>query len=353
VQNLFAKEMLSVRKLPPQLQRKFEEYGFTPVELSPHATYEIGKKYWCGYWSRWYKVLNAVYQDHGNWKELKSVTVEWQNGEISTHCTSLDPKNDYELIERAALKQNGRAGESPARLFVDMDGTLAVFHPAMALEELYEPGYFAGLEPQENVLRAVRTLARGHPNIKVYTLSAVLSDSPYALEEKNAWLDRYLPEVGGANRLFSPYGTDKKSLIPGGIRSTDFLLDDYTHNLMRWSPGRGIKLLNAINHTRGTWQGDRIRYDKPPEEIVENLIRITQGGHVLDERPAVTRDSVLKEVQDQAWNNVMAYSKNYAMTLPKKGFEEDWKAALAKAGIVNQMVDELPRPEPYRARGTG
>lgn len=250
--------------------------------------------------------------------------------------------------QRKTLK---RAGESPARLFVDMDGTLAVFHPAMALEELYEPGYFAGLEPQENVLRAVGTLARGQPNVKVYILSAVLSDSPYALEEKNAWLDRHLPEVGGASRLFSPYGTDKKLLIPGGVRSTDFLLDDYTHNLIQWSPGRGIKLLNNINHTRGTWQGDRIRYDKPPEEIVENLIRITQGGHVLDERPAITRDSVLKEMQDQAWNNVMAYSQNYAMTVPRKGFEADWKDALAKAGILNQMVDELPLPEPHVGRG--
>ncbi|MEM5780313.1 MAG: hypothetical protein AAGU02_04105, partial [Lawsonibacter sp.] len=45
-----------------------------------------------------------------------------------------------------------RVGHTPARLFVDMDGTLAVFHPVAELDALYEPGYFAGLEPQEPVL---------------------------------------------------------------------------------------------------------------------------------------------------------------------------------------------------------
>lgn len=44
------------------------------------------------------------------------------------------------------------------RLFVDMDGTLAEFHPVHSMEELHAKGYFAGLPPQQNVVEAVRIL---------------------------------------------------------------------------------------------------------------------------------------------------------------------------------------------------
>lgn len=44
------------------------------------------------------------------------------------------------------------------RLFVDMDGTLAVFRKVDELETLYEKGYFLNLAPQKNVLAAVREL---------------------------------------------------------------------------------------------------------------------------------------------------------------------------------------------------
>ena len=44
------------------------------------------------------------------------------------------------------------------RLFVDIDGTLAVFKPVDTLETLYEKGYFLNLEPHENVVAAVNEL---------------------------------------------------------------------------------------------------------------------------------------------------------------------------------------------------
>ena len=139
------------------------------------------------------------------------------------------------------------------RLFVDIDGTLAVFKPVDTLETLYEKGYFLNLAPHENVVAAVKEIVTNHPEIEVNILSAYLTDSQYALQEKNEWLDRYLPEIDQTHRIFVPCGSDKKEGI-GGIRSDDFLLDDYTHNLNEWQPpARGIKLLNAINHTRGSW----------------------------------------------------------------------------------------------------
>jgi transcriptional regulator with XRE-family HTH domain len=236
-----------------------------------------------------------------------------------------------------------RADElSSARLFVDMDGTLAVFHPVDTLETLYEPGYFINLSPHENVLQAIRTIIQQHPEVEVNILSAVLTDSPFALKEKNEWLDRYLPELDAAHRFFPPCGADKKEFIPGGVRPTDYLLDDYTQNLTLWHPpGQGIKLLNGINHSRGTWEQDRIRYDKSPDALVKNILSVMNGEKVLDEKPQYTRDEVLNELRDQAWNNVLAYSGNYLMTEPKDGYEADWKAATTKAEIIDQMAQDF------------
>lgn len=110
------------------------------------------------------------------------------------------------------------------------------------------------LKPNENVLGAIKQLIAKN-DIDVYILSAYLSDSHYALDEKNAWLDKYLPELPQEKRLFVPCGTDKSIVVPGHIKHDDYLLDDYTKNLSEWEPpARGIKLINGINHTNGTWQ---------------------------------------------------------------------------------------------------
>lgn len=185
--------------------------------------------------------------------------------------------------------------EGNQRLFVDMDGTLAVFTPVDELEALYQKGYFLNLKPQEKVVEAVRYIIKNHPEIGVYSLSAYLSDSQYALSEKNEWLDRNLPEIDEAHRIFCPCGSDKKEYVPGGIRESDHLLDDYNKNLNEWEPaGRGIKLLNPINHTRGSWQGDRIRYDRPPESLANGIVDIMQGKRrIFDNR--VTGEEVMQE----------------------------------------------------------
>lgn len=172
------------------------------------------------------------------------------------------------------------------RLFVDMDGTLAVFTPLDTLEKLYEKGYFLNQAPHQNVVEAVRDIIVNHPEIEVNILSAYLTDSPYALVEKNEWLDRYLPEIDQAHRVFVPCGSDKKEGIKGGVRETDFLLDDYTKNLVDWEPpGRGIKLLNAINHTKGTWEHDRIRFDREPESLADGVVAVMRGERqIFDEK---------------------------------------------------------------------
>jgi len=175
----------------------------------------------------------------------------------------------------------------PQRLFVDMDGTLAVFTRVETLEDLYEQGYFLNLAPHVNVVNAIKHIVKTEPRIQVGILSAVLMDSDYALDEKNVWLDRYLPEITSEHRIFLPCGSDKKERIRGGVAKEDFLLDDYTQNLLLWEvAGRGIKLLNGINNTRGTWTGDRVRFDKPPAELAKNILDIMAGrNRVFDTRP--------------------------------------------------------------------
>lgn len=74
------------------------------------------------------------------------------------------------------------------RLYVDMDGTLAVFNNQIESEEvLFQKGYYRNLPPQKNVIEAVRILATKEPDMEVFILSAVLP-TPYAQREKIEWL---------------------------------------------------------------------------------------------------------------------------------------------------------------------
>ncbi|WP_092755450.1 5' nucleotidase, NT5C type [Hydrogenoanaerobacterium saccharovorans] len=216
------------------------------------------------------------------------------------------------------------------RLFVDMDGTLAVFKPTNRLEALYEKDYFANLKPIDSVIGAIKLIIKQHPEVEVNILSSYLSDSPYALQEKNEWLDMYLPETNSdKRRIFLPCGQDKKDYVAGGIKETDYLLDDYTHNLSQWEPpAKGIKLLNGINHTRGTWDKDRIRFDKSSEQLASDIINVMAGvAQVKDDKPELTdgkeqaqmadfMDSTIVEVLKQK-GNVMLLQWHY----PNNNFE--------------------------------
>lgn len=99
-----------------------------------------------------------------------------------------------------------------SRLFVDMDGTLSVFRKIDAIEELYEQGFFISQEPHQNVVDAVKLFIKSNPETEVYIL------------------------------------------------------------LNEWSPpAHGIKLMNGINHTKGTWKSDKVFFDRTPEEIVMDI----------------------------------------------------------------------------------
>ena len=174
--------------------------------------------------------------------------------------------------------------ERKPRLFVDMDGTLAVFNQIDKLETLYEQGYFANLTPQVNVVDAVR-MVQARNEIEVFVLSAVLTDSKYAQVEKNEWLNIYLPEIDERHRIFVPCGEDKTMYVPDKILEEDVLLDDYTVNLNAWEPpAKGLKLLNGINGTKGTWQKSRISIEHSADELADMIADYVLEGKVVEDK---------------------------------------------------------------------
>lgn len=181
--------------------------------------------------------------------------------------------------------------EKKPRLFVDMDGTLAKFNNQISSEEqLYEKGYFFNLEPQMDVVDAIRDIIK-EDKMEVFALSAVLTDSLYALNEKNEWLDKYLPELGDDRRVFSPVGQEKALHIPNGIQQGDILLDDYSKNLHEWpKDGLAIKLMNGINGTKGTWKGPSVDLFSGAKDIKQGIESLVFGAENEPERRAVAKN---------------------------------------------------------------
>ena len=92
-------------------------------------------------------------------------------------------------------------------VFVDIDGTVAQWLPTTTPEELVEPGYFQNLPPYTQMVENVRYLIRH--GVQVYSLSAYMQTKGDPVAEKNLWLDKYIPEIPNAHRLFCPCDASK------------------------------------------------------------------------------------------------------------------------------------------------
>lgn len=161
-------------------------------------------------------------------------------------------------------------------LCVDMDGTIVVWRGASSEEDLFQKGFFLNVGAYPSVLSAVKEIIKTRKDIEVYIVSAVLNDSKYAIDEKNQWLDMYLPEVNKAHRIFTlPHETKAEAVSKFADFKHDIiaLLDDYTLNLKEWvcHDGVGIKVMNGINGTNGTWCGAGVSVTSPDFDIANDI----------------------------------------------------------------------------------
>lgn len=169
------------------------------------------------------------------------------------------------------------------RIYIDMDGTVAKWNPTASFEELHEKGYFANLNPLKPMLQSLKELS-SQKEVELFILTSYLPESKYAKEEKKAWLDKHMPFIKEENKIYVKYGNDKSTYVRGGVSENDYLIDDYTKNLEEWdrSGGSAIKLMNGINHTRGSWKGQKIdAYEKGlTEKLVIELNKPTKSYYI-------------------------------------------------------------------------
>lgn len=163
------------------------------------------------------------------------------------------------------------------RIFVDMDGTIARFHDEnLYLERMFEKGFFRDLKPFENAVSAIKELVKDNTS-EIFILSATVNSC--SLEEKQEWLDRYLPEIDKEHRIFISLNVPKSEAIGHRLTDKDILIDDYNKNLLEWQKagGTSVKAKNNINH-KGLhgelWKGDLIDITDTAESIVERMTKI-------------------------------------------------------------------------------
>lgn len=168
-----------------------------------------------------------------------------------------------------------KKSDTPLRIFIDMDGTIANIHaiPDWWEKVQSEKDFFKKLEPFSNMITALMLTEIYYGNkIMLCSLSAVdkgqLSDAHEA--SKNVWLDENAYFI--KERIFVQCG-QKKSACVGTLSRRDILLDDYSKNLNDWveDGGTAIKIRNGINCINGNWKGEIIYNQDSVDAIVRKL----------------------------------------------------------------------------------
>lgn len=154
-------------------------------------------------------------------------------------------------------------------IFIDMDGTIAKWQ-SVGPDTFCKRGYFSSLPQIESMVEATKYLIK--KGYKVFILSAVLRDD-HSEYDKNAWLDKYLPEIPRINRIFVPYGSSKDAFV--SHHENDILVDDYNDNLNDWE-GIPIKFCNGINNGSGEWKGYTISHTSSGEVIAKTIMALAE-----------------------------------------------------------------------------
>ena len=166
-------------------------------------------------------------------------------------------------------------------LFLDMDGTLAKFYAnPNYLEKMYEQGYFENLKPYA-IVDTIKEIIKEMPVVNVYILTACV-DTDYCEEEKDKWLDKYLPELPLDHRLYLKVGENKTQLadLVAHKDAINLLLDDYGLNLEQWEEKgwTAIKFINGINNKKGKEYKYTVKGGKQLKELITRVV--LKGGAI-------------------------------------------------------------------------
>ena len=159
---------------------------------------------------------------------------------------------------------------SNAKIFLDLDGTLAKFNVPNALRRFQtEKGFFAKLGAYKGI-EYINELCNIY---NVFVISA--SPNMYADLDKKHWLAKYLPNMKNHNIVFCRLGENKAKIIYKQldikIDKTCLLLDDYTKNLEQWQElgGIGIKrLTHCADNSTNKWKGATLKDLKDLEKAI-------------------------------------------------------------------------------------
>ena len=169
--------------------------------------------------------------------------------------------NELDDISEQVASGNIPILQERTKIYIDMDGTIARFHDEnLYLERMFEKGFFSDLKPFETAVSAIEQLVNDS-TAEIFILSATVNSC--SLDEKQKWLDRYLPNIDKEHRIFTSLNVPKSEAIGHRLTDKDILIDDYNKNLLEWQKagGTSVKAKNNINH-KGLhgelWKGELI-----------------------------------------------------------------------------------------------
>ena len=161
----------------------------------------------------------------------------------------------YQLVEgKQKFASQIMTSKSPVRSADDIDET------ALSYAEIKMLATGIDLKPFENAVYAIEQLVNDS-TAEIFILSATVNSC--SLDEKQKWLDRYLPNIDKEHRIFTSLNVPKSEAIGHRLTDKDILIDDYNKNLLEWQKagGTSVKAKNNINH-KGLhgelWKGELI-----------------------------------------------------------------------------------------------
>lgn len=159
------------------------------------------------------------------------------------NITQFDWDNESPTLinnKNADIERLSAVSSKKVKIYFDMDGVIAKFNKGAPMEEVFSPGYFLNLDPIKKGLNLLKYLIEDG----TYDIYIASKSSYIAIEEKKAWLKKYIPQLDENHIFLIPLNANKANYIMD--QDTSILIDDYNPNLESWK-GIPIKFLNGIN----------------------------------------------------------------------------------------------------------